>query len=94
MHSTNADASLAVLGAVPCSPCILSVVLLFLIVLIAFMLQDRIFEATGKLGKVWRYYRKILPPNSRNLLAELLLDLRTHILPSDIDQSRYDVREI
>ena len=53
-----------------------------------------IFKAAGSLGRTWRTYRRILPPSSRQLLAELLLDLRIYLRTDSIDDSRYDIRNI
>ena len=62
---------------------------------------DVCWAAAGQAGKLWKRYRKILPPTSRSLLAEFLLDLRLHVLPyslldsvSNVGRARYDARGI
>ena len=57
--------------------------------------------AAGSLGKIWKQYRNLLPPSAKSLLAELLLDLRLHILPADylnagsiVGDARYDIRGV
>ena len=62
---------------------------------------DACTAVAGQAGKLWKRFRKSLPPSSRDLLAELLLDLRVHILPathldltSNIGRARYDIRGI
>ena len=57
--------------------------------------------AAGSLGKIWKQYRNRLPPSAKSLLAELLLDLRLHILPADylnavsiVGDARYDIRGV
>ena len=62
---------------------------------------DVCHSAAAQLGKLWKRFRKTLPPSSRDLLAELLLDLRLHLLPLEnvsapdcIGASRYDIRGI
>ena len=58
-------------------------------------------RAAGKLGPIWKMYRKKLPPGVRDLFAELLLEIRQHVVPSamlspadNIGNSRYDIRGI
>ena len=62
---------------------------------------DVCLAAAGQAGKLWKKYRKGLPPSSRSLLAEFLLDLRLHVLPdsfldsvSNVGRARYDARGI
>ena len=62
---------------------------------------DDCTTVAGQLGKVWKLSRKKLPPSAKSLFAELLLDLRLHILPADIldaagniGRARYDIRGI
>ena len=57
--------------------------------------------AAAKLGPVWRKMRKKLPPSARSLFAELLLELRLHILPDqlldavgNVGRASYDIRGI
>jgi len=58
-------------------------------------------RAAGKLGPIWKLYRKKLPPAVRDLFAELLLEIRHHVVPSsmlspadNIGNSRYDIHGI
>ena len=58
-------------------------------------------RAAGKLGPIWKKYRKKFPPAVRDLFAELLLEMRLVIMPSEflcatanIGSSRYDIRGI
>ena len=60
---------------------------------------DVCHSAAASLGKIWKRFRKVLPLSSKDLLAELLLDLRLHIVPDEqlsasdnIGNSRYDIR--
>ena len=62
---------------------------------------DDCTAVAGALGKVWKQSRKKLPPSAKSIFAELLLDLRLHILPaehldavSNIGRARYDIRGI
>ena len=62
---------------------------------------DTCVAVASWIGPVWRRNRKRLPPEVRNLFAELLLALRLHIMPvailddsTNIGRSRYDVRGI
>ena len=62
---------------------------------------DICFEMAGKVGIIWRRYRKKAPPDVRDALAEVLLRLRLHIVPaaeldgdSNIGRARYDIRGV
>ena len=62
---------------------------------------DVCHSAAGKLGPIWKRFRKKLPPVVRDQFAELLLELRHFVLPSEllsptaaIGSSRYDIRGI
>ena len=41
------------------------------------------FTLLSRLYRHWKRYRKVLPPSARDLLAELLLDLRGHVIPEE-----------
>ena len=62
---------------------------------------DVCHSAAGKLGPLWKRFRKKLPPVVRDQFAELLLELRHFVLPTEllsptaaIGSSRYDIRGI
>ena len=62
---------------------------------------DVCHSAAGKLGPIWKRFRKKLPPVVRDHFAELLLELRHFVLPAEllsptaaIGASRYDIRGI
>jgi len=62
---------------------------------------DVCHTAAGKLGPIWKRFRKKLPPVVRDQFAELLLELRHFVVPSEllspaaaIGSSRYDIRGI
>ena len=62
---------------------------------------DVCHSAAGKLGPIWKRFRKKLPPVVRDQFAELLLELRHFVLPpkflgpdAAIGSSRYDIRGI
>ena len=62
---------------------------------------DVCHTAAGKLGPIWKRFRKKLPPIVRDQFAELLLELRHFVVPSEllsptaaIGSSRYDIRGI
>ena len=42
---------------------------------------DVCVAVASQAGKIWKRHRRALPPSAKALLAELLLDLRLHILP-------------
>ena len=62
---------------------------------------DVCFLVAGRIGPVWRKYRKLAPPEVRDKMAEFLLVLRLYVLPAhDLDcvacigRSRYDIRGV
>ena len=62
---------------------------------------DVCHTAAGKLGPIWKRFRMKLPPVVRDQFAELLLELRHFVVPSEflgptaaIGSSRYDIRGI
>ena len=62
---------------------------------------DVCVTVASQAGKIWKRHRRALPPSAKALLAELLLDLRLHILPDseldavgNIGRAKYDIRGI
>ena len=48
----------------------------------------------GAVGRAWRAHRRHVPTDVKDLMAELLLALRVHILSKDVTTSRYDIRGV
>jgi hypothetical protein len=62
---------------------------------------DSCFLTAGYIGKVWKSRRRDLPSDVRALIAETLLALRSHLIPTgvccgseEIDSARYDIKHI
>ena len=62
---------------------------------------DACFVAAGNVGKAWKACRRDLPRDAKDLMAELLLCLRLHILPleqldslNNVGRARFDIRGI